>query len=128
LTEEDARWLFNEVRAQESKDCDFMLRSSEEVAETLERNIERLITQSPDLIGNGLKLLGSQRRIDDGRLDVLFEDQLGNLIVVEVKLGHIGREAIQQTKNYVRYLRTQQNKKVSGVIVCAGVMPAYEAD
>ena len=128
LTEEDAKLLFDEVRAQENKDCDFTLRSSEEVAETLERDIERLITQNPNLVGKGLKLLGSQRRTDDGRLDVLFEDQSGNLIVVEVKLGRIGRDAIQQTKNYVRYLQTQQNKKVSGMIVCAGVMPAYEED
>jgi hypothetical protein len=128
LTEKDAKLLFDEVRAQENKDYDFALRSSEEVAETLERDIERLITQNPSLVGKGLKLLGSQRRTDDGRLDVLFEDPLGNLIVVEVKLGRIGRDAILQTKNYVRYLRTQQNKKVSGMIVCAGVMPAYEDD
>jgi Holliday junction resolvase-like predicted endonuclease len=128
LTEKDAKLLFDEIKAQENKECDYTLRSSEEVAETLERDIERLITQNPNLIRKGLKLLGSQRRTDDGRLDVLFEDQAGNLVVVEVKLGHIGRDAIQQIKNYVRYLRKQQNKKVSGIIVCAGVMPAYEED
>jgi RecB family endonuclease NucS len=59
---------------------------------------------------------------------VLFEDQSGNLTVVEVKLGRIGRDAVQQTKNYVRYLRKHQTKRVSGIIVCAGVMPAYEED
>jgi hypothetical protein len=128
LTENDTKLLFDEVRAQENKDCDFTLRSSEEVAETHERDIERLITQNPNLVGKDLKLLGSQRRTSDGRLDVLFEDQSGNLIVIEVKLGRIGRDAVQQTKNYVRYLRTQQNKMVSGMIVCAGVMPAYEED
>lgn len=128
LTEEDAKLLFDEIKAQEGGGYDYTFRSSEEVAETLERDIERLITQNPNLIGKGLKLLGSQRRTDDGRLDVLFEEQAGNLVVVEVKLGRIGRDAIQQTKNYVRYLRKQQNKKVSGIIVCAGVMPAYEED
>ncbi len=50
------------------------------------------------------------------------------MVVVKVKLGHIGRDAVQQIKNYVRYLRKQGNKKVSGVIVCAGVMSAYEED
>lgn len=128
LTEEDAKVLFDEVRVQENRAHDYTLRSSEEVAETLERDIERLITQNPNLVGKGLKLIGSQRRTDDGRLDVLFEDRAGHLVVVEVKLGRIGRDAVQQTKNYVRYLRTQENKKVSGVIVCAGVMPAYEED
>jgi RecB family endonuclease NucS len=102
------------------------IESSEEVAETLERDIEHCIVQNASLIGKGLKFVGSQRRTDDGRLDVLFEDRQGNLIVVEVKLGHIGRDAVQQAKSYVRYLREQEKKKVSGVIVCAGVMPAYE--
>jgi hypothetical protein len=128
LTEKDAKLLFGEIKAVEDRDYDYTCRSSEEVAETLERDIERCITQNPSLIGVGLKLLGSQRRTNDGRLDVLFEDQAGNLVVVEVKLGRIGRDAVQQTKNYVRYLRTQENKKVSGVIVCAGVMPAFDED
>lgn len=128
INRRDAKVLFDEIKAQDNRACDYTFRSSEEVAETLERDIERLTTQNPNLVGKGLKLLGSQRRTDDGRLDVLFKDQAGNLVVVEVKLGRIGRDAVQQTKNYVRYLRTQENKKVFGVIVCAGVMPAYEED
>ena len=61
-------------------------------------------------------------------LDVLFEDKNGNLIVVEVKLGKIGRDAVRQTKNYIRELRAQQKKNVAGIILCAGIMPAYEEE
>ena len=126
LTANDATVLLDAIKAQENRDSNHSLRSSEEVAETLERDIEQCITQNPNLIGPELKLIGSQKRTDDGRLDVLFEDRAGNLIVVEVKLGRIGRDAVQQTKNYMRYLRDRDRKKVSGIIVCAGVMPAYE--
>ena len=132
LTDADVSLLLNEVEAQESRECTCSLRSSEEVAETLERDVERYIVQNANLIAQALTLVGrlkflsSQRRTQDGRLDVLFEDRHGNLVVVEVKLGHIGRDALRQTRNYVRDLRQREKRKVSGVILCAGVMPAYE--
>ncbi len=59
LTEKDAELLFGELKALENQDCDYTFRSSEEVAETLERDIEKCITQNPSLIGAGLKLIGS---------------------------------------------------------------------
>jgi Endonuclease NucS len=128
LTEEDKNILLDEIKVCESQESHFSFRSSDEVAETLEKDIERYIIKNPHLIGKGFKFLRSQKRTDNGRLDILLEDQAGNLVVVEVKLGRIGREARDQTKNYVRYLREKENKKVRGVIVCAGVMPAYEED
>lgn len=128
LTENDVAVLLDAIKTQECQESNRSLRSSEEVSETLERDIEQCIVQNPALIGLNLKLVGSQRRTNDGRLDVLFEDQDGNLIVVEVKLGRIGRDAVQQTKNYMRFLRERETKKVSGVIVCAGVMSAYEGE
>jgi RecB family endonuclease NucS len=96
------------------------------VAETLEKDIEHYIAHHPTFIGKGLKLSRRQKFIGDGRLDVLFEDKNGDWVVVEVKLGRIGREALQQIKAYIQSLREETNKNISGVIVCAGVMPAYE--
>ena len=126
LTNADVRVLLKEIAAEQKRFRQYSLRSSDEVAETLEKDIEHYIAHNPTLIGKGLKLSRRQKFIGDGRLDVLFEDKQGNWVVVEVKLGRIGREALQQIKAYIHDLREENNKNISGVIVCAGVMPAYE--
>jgi len=83
----------------------------------------------PHLIGKGLKSSDRQLRIAAGRLDLLFEDEKGNLVIVEVKLGKIGRDALRQIRSYVHELRnTEPGREVSGILVCSGIMPAYESD
>jgi hypothetical protein len=104
-----------------------VLKSIEEVAQVNERDIEDHIANNPSLIGPGLKLKGRQVNTE-GRLDLIFEDNNGNWTVVELKLGHIGRETIHQIDRYLRALRTQTRKKVEGVIVCAGLLHAYEKE
>lgn len=126
LTNRDVRILLNAISAEQKLVQSYSLRSSEEVAETLERDIEHHIAHHPASISKGLKLSKQQSSIGEGRLDLLLEGKRGNLVVVEVKLGHIGRDALKQTKTYIRDLRKTTDKDVSGVIVCAGIMPAYE--
>ena len=105
------------------------LRSTEEVTETIEKDVEDYIANNPGLIGKGLRLSERQLPIESGRIDLLFEDSNSDLIVVEVKLNRIGRDALQQIQRYIHELRTKEKgKKVYGVIVCAEVMPAYESD
>jgi hypothetical protein len=125
LTDGDVKILLKEIATAQKRYRPYVFRSSEEVAETLERDIEHYIANNSSLIGKGLKRCQQQKPIGDGRLDVLFEDKHGNWVVVEVKLGSIGREALQQLKTYIRDLRKENNKKISGVIVCAGVLPAF---
>jgi RecB family endonuclease NucS len=59
---------------------------------------------------------------------LIFKDQSGDLVLVEVKLGRIGRDATSQLKRYLRDLRRDTNRNVRGIIVGSGIMPAYEAD
>lgn len=126
LSDQDVVLLLEAVVAQQENIRSFSLLSSEEVAETLERDIERYIARNPTLLGKGLTLIRPQKAIGDGRLDLLFENSEGNWIIVEIKYNRIGREAIQQIKRYTHDLRKETNKIVTGVIVCAGVMPAYK--
>jgi RecB family endonuclease NucS len=59
----------------------------------------------------------------------LFQTPQGNLVVVEVKFGRVGREAMRQVQNYMHDLRaTEHSKSVTGVLVCSGVMPAFEEE
>ncbi len=104
-------------------------RSTEEVAETLEKDVEDYLAINPHLIGPGLKLVARQLPVESGRIDLLFETSQGDLVVVEVKLGRVGREAMRQVQDYMHDLRrTEHPKKVAGVLVCAGVMPAFEEE
>jgi hypothetical protein len=128
LTNRDVKVLLKEIVAEQKRVHSYTLRSSEEVAETLEKDIEHYIAHHPNLIGRGLRLSRKQLPIGEGRLDVLFEDKQGDLVVVEVKLGHIGRDALRQTKSYIHDLQKETGKTISGAIVCAGIMPAYDEE
>jgi hypothetical protein len=132
LSQRDVSILLTEIAAEEKRYRRYVLRSTEEVAETIEKDVEYFVANNPALIGRliGKKLTrrDQQLPIGEGRLDVLFEDQKRNLVVVELKVGRIGRDALQQLRSYIRDLQKETNKDILGVIVCAGVMPAYEEE
>jgi len=126
LTDQDKEILIAAIRTNKNTSCLKYHRSTEEVSQTLERDIEDHIAYTPSIIGSRLKLVGRQLPVPSGRIDVLLEDDIGEKIVVEVKLGRIGRDALNQIKRYIRELR--QDHRVSGIIVCEGVLPAYEEE
>ena len=126
LTDGDVRVLRKEAAVEQKRFRKYVLRSTDEVAETLEKDVENYIAHNPSLVGKGLTLSRQQKFIGDGRLDLLFEDKQGNWVVVELKLNRIGRDALRQIKTYIHDLREETKKKISGVIVCAGIMPAFE--
>jgi len=102
--------------------------STDEVTEVIERDIEGFIEKNPSLIGESITLKRRQLDTPVGRIDLLFEDKNGNPIVVELKLNKIGRYAVNQLRRYMKWIKKETKKKVSGVIVCKGVMPAFEED
>jgi len=126
LTDQDKDVLLEAIIAEQESVRQFSLLSSEEVAETIEKDIERYIARNPALLGRGLTLSSQQKIIGEGRFDLLLENNQENWLVVEVKYGRIGRDALQQIKTYIHDLRMDVDRKISGAIVCAGVMPAYE--
>jgi hypothetical protein len=126
VTDKDVKIIIDVINADKSKTCLKLHRSTEEVSQTLERDIEDHIANSPTIVGSNLKLAGRQLTVPSGRIDLLLEDNNGGKIIIEVKLGRVGRDALNQIKRYIRDLR--QNNKVSGVIVCEGVLPAYEEE
>lgn len=126
LTDGDIKTLFDAFKANQNKSCLKLHRSTEEVSQTLERDIESHFAESPNDIGSKLKLVGRQLPVPSGRIDLLLENENGNKTVVEIKLGRIGRDALNQIKKYMRDLK--ENHKVSGVIICEGVLPAYEEE
>lgn len=126
LTDGDVKVLLKQIAANQKRLRADALRSTEEVGETLEKDIENYIAHHPSNLGKGLTLVRRQKPLGDSRLDLLFEDKQGDWVVVELKLNRIGREALRQIKTYIHKLRDRTHKKISGVIVCAGVMPSFE--
>lgn len=81
-------------------------------AET-ENQLEEVIVRCPDLLFNGLKLVGRQTETPGGPLDLLGVDADGNLIVFELKRGSLTREAVAQIIDYTSYLSELEPEELS---------------
>jgi hypothetical protein len=129
LTNKDVDVLLEEIRLSEEKEVVVEeVLSTDEVTEVIEKDIEAFIEKTPTLIGKSLKLKRRQFDTPAGRIDLLFEDKKGDLVVVELKLNKIGRDAVNQLRRYMKWLKTETKKEITGVIVCKSVMPAFEED
>ena len=102
--------------------------TSDEITQILERDLENYIVREPHILGKGLKFVERQKATPNGRLDILLKDRRGNPVVVELKLDMIGRDAIRQLKKYMRFIRHDMNKRVTGILVCKGIYPAFEEE
>jgi hypothetical protein len=129
LTDKDANILREQIEINEKAEThEIMLRTTEEVADFVEKHLEDIVAKKPELIEESLKLEKRQLVTDDGRIDLLFEDTKGNKVVVEMKQHKIGRSTLEQIKRYIKWLKERTDKQVRGVIVCEGVMPAFEEE
>jgi len=92
----------------------------------LEKDIENLIATHPEEFfpKENFRLIGQQYTLDRRRLDILFEDKFNRLIIVEVKRGHLTREASGQIMEYYGLLKSADQKRIVELIVCANVIPA----
>ena len=129
LTDKDVDILLEAIKLyeKEARGIETVL-STCEVTEVIEKDIEGFIEKNPILIGESLKLEKRQLDTPVGRIDLLFEDKKGNLIVVELKLNKIGRDAINQLRRYMDWVKKETEKEVTGIIVCEGVMTTFEED
>lgn len=129
LIDRDVEVLLEAIKSSEEEGVAIeTILSTDEVTEIIEKDIERFIEKNPSLIGDSLTLVGRQLHTPVGRIDLLFEDKEGNLIVVELKLDRIGRDAIKQVRKYMNWVKKATKEEVAGAVVCKGVMPAFQED
>lgn len=69
-----------------------------------ERLLEETLVKSPDLLMEGVTLVGRQTPTDGGALDLLGVDDEGRLVVFELKRGTLSRDAVAQVIDYASYL------------------------
>ena len=129
LTDHDIKVLMNEAKTSEACgiEPDTIL-STDEVAEIIEKDIENLIAASPKILGSNFKLIKRQYGTAVGIIDLIYEDKRGAKLIVELKLNKIGREALNQLRRYMDHIKKETRKPVKGIIVCKGVMPAFEEE
>ena len=66
--------------------------------------LEDILTANPDMLEDGLQLVGRQTSTTGGPLDLLGVDGDGKLVVFELKRGMLNRDAVAQTIDYASSL------------------------
>ena len=56
-----------------------------------------------------------------GNVDILAEDKDSNIVVIEVKRGIAGPEAVHQLKRYVDVLYKSFNRQIRGILVAQDI-------
>jgi predicted RNA-binding protein with PUA-like domain len=91
----------------------------------LEKDIENLIAKYPEEFFPNSKfaLDGQQIRLGTCYADILFTDQYGRKIIIEVKRGILSRDASGQVIEYYGLLKQRDPYAVVELIVCANTIP-----
>lgn len=68
--------------------------------------LESVLTANPDMLEEGMQLVGRQTSTAGGRLDLLGVDSDSRLVVFELKRGVVKRGAVEQAIDYASYLNS----------------------
>ena len=71
-----------------------------------ENALEELLVRNPDMLMQGLTLVGRQTPTDSGYLDLLGVDADGRLVVFELKREKLTRDAVAQIIDYCSHLES----------------------
>jgi hypothetical protein len=89
----------------------------DEMASTeTEQRLEELLVASPDLLVEGLNIVGRQLPTDAGFPDLLGVDQDGRLVVLELKRGTLTRDAVAQVLDYGSDLGEREVEELARLI------------
>ncbi len=127
LGDDDIEFLLNKIA--EIEERSFLRHtpiSTKEIEQLREEDIENFIEENPKVLGNDIQLLERQYTLQsDHRIDLLCKDNNG-YVVVEIKLGSIGRDAYKQVRKYMKQLKKEEGEQVRGILVCADILPVFE--
>lgn len=81
-----------------------------------EQRLEELLVASPELLLDGLSLIGRQLPIEGGILDLLGIDPDGRLVLLELKRGTLTRDAVAQILDYASDLTSRDPDQLARII------------
>ena len=88
-----------------------------------ESDLESILAKHPDLIEDGLILVGQQITVYGRRMDLLFEDRFKRKLIVELKAGPIKDEHIGQILAYEGMLLSADNPDIRVMLIGTRVPP-----
>lgn len=88
-----------------------------------EKDFETLLARYPELIEDGLRLLGRQVTVHGRRMDLLFEDRFGRQLITELKWGPIKDEHIGQLMCYEGLLLSADDPTLRVMLIGTRVPP-----
>lgn len=89
----------------------------------LEKDFEDIICKYPELIEDGLKLIGRQLSLYGRRMDILFEDKFKRKLIIELKVGPIKDDHIGQILSYEGMLLSADDPAIRVMLVGNRVPP-----
>jgi hypothetical protein len=85
---------------------------------TIEHDLRDFLANNPSYIEKGFTLIGKEydtRAI--GRIDLLYKDNKGTYVVVELKKGRKSDEVVGQILRYIGWVQKELHPKVKGIII-----------
>ncbi len=86
-----------------------------------EKDVVDLLVKKIDIVEKGLKVIAREYQTIAGSIDILAEDSNGNVVVIEVKRGMAGPEAVYQLKRYVDVISRTSQRPVRGILVAEDI-------
>lgn len=92
---------------------------TEVVSEVLESEIEASIISNPEILEEGLELIGNQYQTPVGYIDIFCRDKNGNFVIVELKRGAGSYKVVGQIQKYMAWVKENlaKDRQVRGIIV-----------
>jgi len=88
-----------------------------------EKNFEDIVSKYPELIEEGLILIGRQLTLYGRRMDLLFEDKFKRKLIIELKRGPIKDDHIGQVLSYEGTLLSAEDPTIRVMLVGNRVPP-----
>lgn len=82
-----------------------------------ERLFEDVLVKYPDLIEQGLKLIGRQVNYFGKRIDILFEDKFKEKLIIELKKDNLDRNALSQVMEYEGYILSEKDPSARVMLI-----------
>ncbi len=82
-----------------------------------EREIEDILVLHPELIEDGLILLGRQEQLENRRTDLTFKDKNDRLLLIELKKDIVSEEHVEQIQDYINRLNRSHIGKLRGMLI-----------
>lgn len=86
-----------------------------------EEDIEEAIVVEPSLIEPGFQVIAFEKPIEPGFVDVYGMDEKGRLVVIEIKRGTAGKNAVFQLEKYLEAIRKVAKREIRGILVAPNI-------